>query len=104
MLKLIALISKGILRDTKARRKFMFWVMLAAMGMLFCGSALLSDRWARDNPWLYIGYWFICGWLTLTGMVLALFDILLVRATHRALRRKLEKQVIEEKIRPDSDE
>ncbi len=104
MLKLIALASKGILRDMQTRRRFMFWVMLAAMVMLFFGSMSLSDRWAREHPWLYLGYWFICGWLALTGMMLALFDLLLIRAAHRAARRKIAKEILEEQIKHERRE
>lgn len=98
VLKLIALLSKGILRDIQARRKFMFWVMAVALLMLFCGSVFLSDSWAREHPWLFLAYWFICGWLTLTGMAMALFDILIVKTAHRVARRKLEKQLLDEEV------
>ena len=96
VLQTILLLTKGILRDQKMRRLMMFWVMLAALILLFLGSWLLSDKWAREHPWLYIGFWAVCGWLTITGMLLALLDMLALRAAQRAARRVLEKQMVDE--------
>lgn len=96
MLQTILLLTKGILRDQKARRSMMFWIMMSALVMLFLGSLLLSDRWAREHPWLYIGFWAVCGWLTVTGMLLALLDILALRAAQRAARRVLEKKLVDD--------
>jgi hypothetical protein len=67
--------------------------MGAAVVMLFLGSLLLSDEWARQHPWLYFGYWVACAWLTLTGMLLALLDILVIRATARVMRRRMEQEI-----------
>jgi len=93
MLRLTVLLSKGILRDTKLRRNVMLWVMLAALVMLFLGSLLLSREWERQHPFLFMGYWIACGWLTLTGTLLALLDILVIRATARAMRRRMEQEI-----------
>ena len=94
MIQLVLLIIKGVLRDQQARRKWMFWVMLAALGILFAGTVLLSDAWARQHPWLYLSYWLLCAWLTITAMLLALLDMLILRATHRIQRRKIEEQIL----------
>lgn len=96
MFRAILLLTKGIIRDQRFRRSMMFWLMMAAMGMVFLGSWLLSDRWAREHPWLYFFYWFACAWLTITCILLALLDILAVRAAQRAARRMLEKQLVDE--------
>jgi hypothetical protein len=71
----------------------MLGLMMAAMVMLFMGSWLMSDDWARRHVWLYFAYWFACGWVTLAGVLLAVFDILIIRATARAMRRKLEEEI-----------
>ena len=76
----------------------MFWVMLVALAQIFVGTVLMSDRWARENPWLFIIYWFVCVWFTLTGMLLALLDMLILRATHRIQRRKIEEQKLKDSI------
>ena len=95
MIRTILLLTKGIIRDQRMRRTAMFWIMMAAMVMLFLGSWLLNDRWGREHPWLYILYWLVCGWLTVTAMLLALLDILVLRAAQRAARRILEKQMLD---------
>ena len=96
MFRTILLLTKGIIRDQRLRRSMMFWIMLAALVMLFLGSWLLTEKWAREHPWLYLIYWLICAWLTLTGVLLALLDILALRAAQRAARRVLEKQMVDD--------
>ncbi len=81
----------------------MFYVMVAALVMLFAG-VFISDRWAREHVWLYIGYWLVCAWLTLTGMMLAVFDILLVRAAMRIRRRRMEADLIGKEPDPTDEE
>jgi hypothetical protein len=93
MFRLTLLLSKGILRDTKIRRNAMLWLMGAALVMLFLGSLLLSDEWAREHPWLFFAYWAACGWLTLTGVLLALLDILVIRAAARVMQRRMEQEI-----------
>ncbi len=100
MFKAILLLTKGIIRDQALRRKMMFWVMLVAMAMLFAGTVFMSNQWMRENPWTAIGYWLVCTWLTLTGMLLAVMDILVLRAIHRAARRKIERDLVEKERGP----
>ena len=97
MIRLVLFIIKGILRDQKTRRKWMFWIILVALVQIFAGTVLMSDRWAHENPWLFLIYWFVCVWLTLTGMLLALLDLLILRATHRIQRRKIEEQILKKR-------
>lgn len=80
----------------------MFWLIMAAMVMLFFGSAFISDRWAREHPWLYLLYWLVCAWLTLAGMLLALLDLLIIRAAHRIARRKIERETLKKGASDDS--
>jgi hypothetical protein len=93
MFRLVILLTKGVLRDTRLRRNLMLWLMLVAMVMLFLGSWLMSDDWARKHFWLYFLYWAVCGWITLAGVLLAIFDMLIIRATARALRIRLEREI-----------
>jgi hypothetical protein len=93
MLRAILLLSKGVLRDTRLRRNVMLWVMVAAMVMLFLGAWLMSDDWARKHVFLYFAYWAACGWLTLTGLLLAMFDMLVIRAAAKAMRRRIEQDI-----------
>jgi hypothetical protein len=40
-------------------------------------------------------YWLVCAWLTLTAILLALFDILVVRAQARKAEKLLHGQMSE---------
>ena len=50
----------------------------------------------REHPWFVILFWVACVWLTFTAMLLAIFDLLIVRLqarrARRALREKLESE------------
>ncbi len=90
MLRTILLMTRGIILDPRTRRWAMFILLLAALLMLFAGSTFLSGSIA--TPWDFILYWGACAWLTLGALLLALWDLLLVRAAARRERRKLEEQ------------
>jgi len=92
MLRTILLVTRGILFDPRTRRWAMFFLLLAALAMVFAGWTYLDGM--LPMPWGFIAYWFVCGWLTLAALLLALWDLLLVRAAARRERRKLEKQTI----------
>ena len=88
--------TRGIIRDQTARRKTMFVLLVIALVLLFAGSTLLhSVLNPREHPGWFIFYWFVCGWLTLTAMLLALFDLLAVRAQARKAERLLRGQLPE---------
>jgi hypothetical protein len=62
--------------------------------MLFCGATFLTpvlDPHAR--PGWFIFYWVVCAWITATAALLAVFDLLLVRAKSRAGRRTLAQKL-----------
>ena len=89
VLQMILLISRGLIRSQHTRRLMMFYTVLAAMLMLFLGATFLQG-WLRENPLLLVAYWFLCGSLTIFSALLALFDILVLRAMARAEKRRLE--------------
>jgi type VI protein secretion system component VasK len=91
MFRTILLMTRGIILDPRARRWAMFILLLVALCMVFAGSTFLSG--SIDTPWSFIVYWGICGWLTLAALLLALWDLLLLRAAARRERRQLEKQI-----------
>jgi len=99
VLRATILLSKAIIREQRLRRSCMLWFVGIAVVMLFLGSLLLTDNWARKHPWLYFAYWGACSWLTLTGVLLALLDILAIRAAERAMRRVLERQLADEALK-----
>lgn len=72
----------------------MFYLMVVALVMLFVGWVFISETWARAHVWLYFGYWAVCAWFTLAAMLLAVFDMLIIRASARVRRRRLEEEIL----------
>ena len=70
----------------------MFYLTLGAIGMMAGGMIWISPM-ARDNPLVALLYWFACGWVTITTALLALFDLLLVRAALHRERHQLEREI-----------
>ena len=94
--------TRGVIRDQTARRKTMFILLVVALVLLFAGSTLLhSTLNPRAHPVWFIFYWLVCGWLTVTAMLLALFDLLVVRAQARKAQRLLRGEIPETQ-NPDS--
>ncbi len=94
----IFLITKGILHDRAVRRKMLFWIVLAALGLLGAGATLLESLLA-GHPLLFLLYWGAVAWLTFTAALLALYDMLAVRADAARDRRELKRRILGE----DSD-
>lgn len=92
----IVLISKGILRDRQMRRVALFWIVALALVLLGAGTTLF-DSWLRAAPLLFLLYWGACIWLTLTSLMLAIFDMLMVRVEARQERERLKKQAFGKK-------
>ena len=101
VLQMILLISRGLIRSQHTRRVLMFYTVLVAMLMLFLGATFLQG-WLRENPLLLVAYWFLCGSLTIFSALLAVFDILVLRALARAEKR-LER-ALEEARRQQAEE
>ena len=89
----IIAVCKGILRDTKVRRSVLFFVMLAALGMVFLGAVPLGS-WLEGSPLRFLIYWGICGWLTLTALLLAIHDLLTIRRQALRERRQLKRDFL----------
>ena len=85
--------TRGILRDQKARRLMMTITLVVALVLVVVGfSGLRSWLDPHEHPWRFGFYWLICGWQTLLALLLALFDILLVRAQARAAEKALREE------------
>lgn len=69
-------------------------LVLLALVMMAAGPTGLGD-WLdpREHPVRFIFFWFACGWLTLTALLLALLDLLFVRAQGRVARTTLREDV-----------
>ena len=94
-MKLLILITKGLIRDVTMRRGIMTGCVLAACSMLFAGSTFL-DRFLAGQPWLFLAFWVVCAWLTLLSVLLALYDLLAVRAVARHERNRLKRKIFNE--------
>ena len=80
----------------------MFTVLLIALVLLFCGSTVLASMLnPQEHPVRFILFWFICAWLTLTAILLAIFDLLMVRLEARKAQRGLQENFSQSKT-PDS--
>ncbi len=96
----------GFLRSRQMRRLAMFYVTLAALGMLFLGATVL-DRALSSSVWVFLAYWLLCGWLTLLAVVLAVYDLVRLRLEgveeRRGLRARLAQALSEEMGRSDGE-
>ena len=85
--------TRGLIRDERMRRRTMTLSLLAAVVMLLAGLTVLRS-WLdpHAHSWRFILFWFVCAWDTLLVLLLALLDVLLVRAKGRALKRQVREQ------------
>lgn len=94
--------TRGLLRDQKSRRKTIAVSLIIAVVLLVAGLTVFRP-WLdpREHPWRFILYWLACAWETVLVLLLALFDLLLVRAQTRAARKLLDEQ-FESRVAPES--
>jgi hypothetical protein len=84
--------TRGLIRDQTTRRWAMFVTLLVGMLMLFLGGTFLQPLLSpREHTGWFVLFWLVCAWFTLTALLLALFDLLVVRAQSRAAKRELHK-------------
>ncbi len=93
----ILLYTRGLITDQHLRRLTMFYVVLAAMLMVFIGVMFL-ENWMqpREHFFRFAIYWLACGWLTILAALLAVYDLLLLRVQHRLVRRQLRQRILGE--------
>jgi hypothetical protein len=87
--------TRGVIRDQSTRRKAMLIVLALALALLLAGLTFLATALnPREHPGWFIFFWAACAWLTLTAVLLAIFDLLMVkleaRRNQRALRESLK--------------
>jgi hypothetical protein len=85
--------TRGLLRDQRSRRKTMTISLVIAVVLLVAGLTVLRP-WLdpHEHPWRFLLYWLACAWEIVLVLLLALFDLLLVRAQTRAAKKLLEEQ------------
>jgi hypothetical protein len=84
--------TQGLLRDQRSRRVIMA-ISLSVTILLVVGGLTLFKAWLdpHEHAVRFILYWLMCGWQTLLALLLALLDILMVRAQARAARKGLRE-------------
>ena len=86
--------TRGLLRDQKSRRRTMAVSIAVALILLVTGLTVFRS-WLdpHEHPWRFIFFWLACAWETVLAILLALFDVLLMRAQERAARKALREQM-----------
>lgn len=97
-------VTRGLLRDQKSRRRTMAASIAVALFLLITGLTVFRS-WLdpHEHPWRFTLFWLACAWETVLAILLALFDMLLMRAQERAARKALRGQVVDGTA-PGSDE
>jgi hypothetical protein len=100
--KFLIALTLGVIRDPRMRRWFMFYSLLVALVQIFLGVTFL---WAPllQRPWIFITYWIACVWLTISALLLALYDMVAIRAAARQERHRLEAEYARRKSAPDDE-
>jgi hypothetical protein len=85
-----------LLRDQRSRRKTMAISLVVALVLLVAGLTVLRP-WLdpHEHPWRFILFWLACAWETVLVLLLALFDLLLIRAQARAARKAFREELSE---------
>jgi uncharacterized membrane protein YedE/YeeE len=80
--------ARGLIRDQRTRRVTMGALLAAAVLMIVVGSTFL-EHWLAERGHLlwFVLFWGACGWLTVTALLLAAFDLLMLRVQARAARK-----------------
>jgi hypothetical protein len=64
------------------------------MFMVFLGTTFLQPLLSpREHPRWFLFFWVACAWLTFTALLLALFDLLILRVHDRAARKTLREKL-----------
>ncbi|MFL6585141.1 MAG: hypothetical protein ACJ8KU_11570 [Chthoniobacterales bacterium] len=85
--------ARGLVRERKTRRAAMLLTLVVALLMMTCGATFLDGALnAHEHPIWFLLYWLACGWLTTLALLLAAYDLLIVRRDSRAARETLRRQ------------
>lgn len=77
----------------------MLVLVAAALILLVAGMAFLqSSLNPRVHPVWFILFWTTCGWMTLTALLLAALDLLMVRMEARKIERSLREKFAQSQI------
>jgi hypothetical protein len=94
--------TRGVIRDHNLRRKTMFVLVVVALVLLLAGSTILQSFLnPREHPVWFILFWLICAWVAVTAVLLAVFDLLMVKSEARKAERTLREKFAQSQT-PDS--
>jgi hypothetical protein len=95
VVRFIIQVTQGLVRDERTRRTTMAIVIVVAVVMVAVGlTGLRSWLEPKEHTGRFILFWFACAWVTLTGSLLALLDLLMVRAKARRARKVLREEAL----------
>jgi len=95
--------TRGVLRNQTTRRKAMIFCLALAVLMLLAGFTVLQTALnPREHPWFVMVFWIACVWLTFTALLLAIFDLLVVKSEMRRARRALRERLEAADSKPGS--
>lgn len=84
-------VCKGVIRAPRVRRTLMFWDVLVVLVLIFLGATFLWP-WLRAHPLIFLGYWAVCGWLTVLAALLAVYDMAMVRLEAKRAQEELKRE------------
>jgi hypothetical protein len=94
MASFVAHATRGIVRDQHTRRKAMFVLLVGALALLVGGSTVLQTILnPRDHLGWFIFFWAACAWFAVTAMVLAVYDMLVIKREQRRAQRELRQKL-----------
>jgi hypothetical protein len=86
--------TRGVIRNQKTRRRVMLVVLTMALVLIILGTTVLQRTLdPHERPGWFLCFWLVCAWLTITTLLLALFDLLMVRTGLRNAERELREQI-----------
>ncbi len=89
---IIVAAGRIILRNRKHRRNLIFGLTLLTLFLVFGGTVLLGDQ-LMEHPWAFLSFWLICFLSVGLVLMLAIYDIGMVRSEFRSQRKKLEREL-----------
>ncbi len=91
---LMVQIVRGIVSHGSTRRRVMGGLVIMASALLAAG-ATFGAPWLSERPILFLLHWLAVAWLTCTALLMAVFDMLLVRRAARAAHTRLRRELLD---------
>jgi hypothetical protein len=92
--------TRGLVRDQKSRRRVMMVMLGWAVLLMVSGSTFLQGALdPHERPGWFVLFWLVCAWLTITAILIAILDVLMVSAGARKAERELREKIERESSR-----